>query len=165
MGRQWQLATIQLDFQLPSRFKVSYVNEKGENETPVVIHRALLGSMERFLGILIEHYAGVFPLWLAPVQVKILPVSEKFGDYAREVKEVLLKNNIRIEMDDSNESLGKKIRLAEKEKVPYMLIVGEKERKEKLVAVRPRENKQKQKVMSMNEFEKKIMAEIEEKKG
>lgn len=165
LGRQWQLATIQLDFQLPSRFKVSYVNEKGENETPVVIHRALLGSMERFLGILIEHYAGVFPLWLAPVQVKILPVSEKFGDYAREVKEVLLKNNIRIEMDDSNESLGKKIRLAEKEKVPYMLIVGEKERKEKLVAVRPRENKQKQKVMSMNEFEKKIMAEIEEKKG
>ncbi|HHX58518.1 MAG TPA: threonine--tRNA ligase [Candidatus Moranbacteria bacterium] len=163
LGRQWQLATIQLDFQLPSRFEISYINESGETETPVVIHRAILGSMERFMGILIEHYAGAFPLWLSPVQVKVLPVSEKFSEYAEKVVQVLASNNIRVEVDFSDESLGKKIRLAEKEKIPYMLVVGEKEKQEGLVAVRPREDRKKQAVMSLNEFVEKAIREIEER--
>ena len=127
IGREWQLATIQCDFNLPERFELSFMNEKGEKERPVVIHRAISGSLERFMGVMIEHFAGKFPLWLSPVQVKILPVSEKYALYAKEVLESLEVADIRAELDDNNESLGKRIRTAKIEKTPYILVIGEKE--------------------------------------
>jgi len=127
IGRQWQLATIQCDFNLPERFELSYANEKGDRERPVVIHRAISGSLERFMGVMIEHFAGAFPLWLSPVQVKILPISEKYAEYAEKVRAELMDAGIRVELDDSNESLGKRIRIAKTEKVPYILVLGEKE--------------------------------------
>ena len=127
IGRQWQLSTIQLDFQLPERFELDYINEANEKVRPVVIHRAVLGSTERFMGIMIEHFAGNFPIWLSPVQVKILPISEKYVEYAEKVRVELSEADIRVELDDSNESLGKRIRVAKTEKVPYILVVGEKE--------------------------------------
>ena len=127
IGRQWQLATIQCDFNLPERFELSFMNEKGEKERPVVIHRAISGSLERFMGVMIEHFAGNFPLWLSPVQVKILPVSEKHAEYAKKVLEALLALDIRAELDAENESLGKRIRTAKIEKTPYLLVLGDKE--------------------------------------
>ena len=127
IGRQWQLSTIQLDFNLPERFNLDYVNESNEKVRPVVIHRAVLGSTERFMGVMIEHFAGSFPLWLSPVQVKILPISEKYIEYAEKVRVALSSAGIRVELDDSNESLGKRIRVAKTEKVPYILVLGEKE--------------------------------------
>lgn len=127
IGRQWQLATIQCDFNLPNRFELSFINEKNEKERPVVIHRAISGSLERFMGVMIEHFAGAFPLWLSPVQVKILPISEKFKDYADKVFKEISDAGIRVEMDDSNESLGKRIRVAKMEKTPFILVIGEKE--------------------------------------
>lgn len=127
IGREWQLATIQCDFNLPERFELSFANSKNEKERPVVIHRAIAGSLERFMGIIIEHFAGNFPLWLSPVQAKILPISEKFAEYAEKVRTELLKAGIRVEIDDSSESLGKRIRIAKTEKVPYILVLGEKE--------------------------------------
>lgn len=138
IGRQWQLATIQLDYQMPQRFGLEYTDADGSKKTPVVIHRALLGSMERFMGILIEHYTGAFPTWLSPVQAVIIPVSEKFTDYGQTIKEKMLAENIRVEIDDSAESLGKRIRNAEKKKMPYILVVGEKEIEAKAVAIRKR---------------------------
>lgn len=138
LGREWQLATIQLDFNQPERFGLSYTDSDGKEKRPVMIHRAILGSIERFMGVLIEHYAGAFPLWLSPVQVRVLPVSDKFINYAREVTDTLRSEGIRTELDDSNESLGKKIRNGEKEKTPYLLIIGEKEVVAKQVAVRKR---------------------------
>lgn len=127
IGRQWQLSTIQLDFNLPERFKLEYVNEANEKVQPVVIHRAVLGSTERFLGVMIEHFAGAFPLWLSPVQIKILPVSEKHAVYAQKVTKILSTAGIRTEVDDDNESLGKRIRTAKMEKTPYILVLGDKE--------------------------------------
>lgn len=127
IGREWQLSTIQLDFNLPERFELDYVDETNEKVRPVVIHRAVLGSTERFMGIMIEHFAGNFPLWLSPVQIKILPISEKYAEYAEKVRTALLKAGMRTELDDSNESLGKRIRIAKTEKVPYILVLGEKE--------------------------------------
>lgn len=127
IGREWQLATIQCDFNLPERFDLSFTNTKGEKERPVVIHRAISGSLERFMGVMIEHYAANFPLWLSPVQVKVLPVGEKYTDYAAKVHAELLDAGIRSQLDDSNDSLGKKIRTAKVEKVPYILVLGEKE--------------------------------------
>ncbi|MFN7941671.1 MAG: threonine--tRNA ligase [Thermoanaerobaculia bacterium] len=138
LGRWWQLGTIQLDYQLPLRFELEYVAAEGAVRPPVMIHRAMLGSLERFLGILIEHTAGAFPLWLAPVQAKVLPVSEKFLEYAAGVVERLAVAGLRAELDASNEKLGYKIRQAELEKVPYMLVVGAKEVESGSVAVRPR---------------------------
>ena len=139
MGKEIQIPTVQLDFATPKRFNLVYINEKGKEEFVVMVHRAILGSYERFLALLIEHFAGAFPLWLSPVQVKILPVSsEKHIDYAQKVNSLLLENNIRSEVDDSNESIGKKIRDAEKQKTPYMLVVGEKEAESNSVAVRLR---------------------------
>jgi threonyl-tRNA synthetase len=138
LGRWWQLGTIQLDYQLPLRFELEYVAADGAVHPPVMIHRAMLGSLERFLGILIEHTAGAFPLWLAPVQAKVLPVSEKFLEYAAGVVERLAAAGLRVELDASNEKLGYKIRQAELEKVPYMLVVGAKEVEGGSVAVRPR---------------------------
>ena len=139
IGRTWQCGTIQLDFQMPQRFELEYTGADGEKHRPITIHRVAFGSIERFIGILIEHYAGKFPTWLAPVQVKILPVSEKFADYAKEVSDSLKSAGIRVETDDRNEKLGYKIRSAQMEKVPYMLIVGEKEVEEKAVSVRKRD--------------------------
>ncbi len=138
IGRQWQLGTVQLDYQLPQRFDLEYVAADGSMKRPVMIHRAMLGSVERFLGILIEHTAGAFPFWLAPVQVRVLPVSERFLDYGREVFERLAGAGLRVELDQANEKLGYKIRHAQLQKVPYMLVVGEKEQAAGAAAVRLR---------------------------
>jgi len=164
IGREWQLSTIQLDFNMPERFGLKYVAAGGQKLTPVMIHSALIGSPERFLGILIEHYAGIFPTWLSPTQVMIIPISEiKNSLYAIDVKHKLIKIGIRAEVDLSKESLGKRIREAEKQKIPYMLVVGEKEMQSDSVAVRSRDDKN-QTVLKLDEFVEKIKKEIEEKK-
>lgn len=157
IGRTWQCGTIQLDFQLPQRFEAEYIGADGEKHRPIMIHRVVYGSLERFMGILIEHYAGKFPAWLSPVQVKILPVSDKYLDYAREIAESLKAQNIRIEIDDRDEKLGFKIREARLDKVPYMLILGEKEQASGLVSVRQRDavaDKQDMGQMLIEEFVK-----------
>ena len=138
LGRTWQCGTIQMDMQLPERFDVNYVGEDGEKHRAVMIHRAGYGSIERFLGILIEHFAGAFPTWFAPVQVKVIPVAQDHMDYAKEVAETLSASDIRVEVEEANETLGYKIRKAQTEKIPYMLIVGEKEMKTHTVSVRTR---------------------------
>ena len=140
LGREWQLSTIQLDLNMAGRFGLEYIDENGKKKTPVMIHAAIVGSPERFLGVLLEHYAGAFPVWLAPEQVRIVPVSDKFVDYANKVKEILLETqkDLRITIDEANETLGKKIREGETMKVPYLLIVGEKEQQAKQVGVRKR---------------------------
>ena len=136
LGRTWQCATIQLDFQLPQRFELEYMGEDGLRHRPVMIHRVVFGSIERFLGILIEHFAGKFPVWLAPVQVRVLPVSDRFSEYAKNVASKLQEKGIRAEADERSEKVGWKIRQAQVEKIPYMLIVGEKEEAEGTVSVR-----------------------------
>ena len=138
LGRQWQCATQQLDFVHPSRFDLSYVAADGSKQTPVMIHKALLGTIDRFIGIYIEHTAGIFPLWLSPLQVAVIPVSEKFAPYARAVAEKLRLRGIRTEISDENETLGKRIGKAQHEKVPYMVIVGGKEEESATVSVRSR---------------------------
>jgi len=127
IGREWQLATIQCDFNLPERFDLTFTNEKGEKERPVVIHRAISGSLERFMGVMIEHFAGNFPVWLSPVQIKIIPVRENHNDYAKKIADELKALNIRVDLDDSDEGMGKKIRAGKVNKVPYMLVIGDKE--------------------------------------
>jgi threonyl-tRNA synthetase len=127
IGREWQISTIQLDFNQPARFKLVYTDSDGSEKTPVMIHRALVGSPDRFMGILTEHYAGAFPVWLSPVQARVLPVSEKHNEYAREVLGMLKNAGVRADVDDANESLGKKIRNGKTEKIPYLLVVGDKE--------------------------------------
>ena len=139
IGRTWQCGTIQLDFQLPQRFEAEYVAEDGTKKRPIMIHRVCFGSIERFIGILIEHYAGKFPLWLAPVQVKVIPVSEKSMEYASGVYEKLKAAGIRVELDHKDEKVGYKIRQAQLEKVPYMLVLGEKEAAEGAITVRSRD--------------------------
>lgn len=136
IGRSWQLGTIQLDFQMPERFELNYEGQDGKKHTPVIIHRAILGSIERFMGILIEHYAGKFPLWLAPEQVRILTVADRFNDYAEKIAETYKKSGIRISADTRTESISYKVRDAQLDKIPYILVVGEKEIKESLVTVR-----------------------------
>ncbi len=138
LGREWQCATIQCDFTLPERFDLTYIGEDGEKHRPVMLHRVILGSIERFIGILIEHFAGAFPVWIAPIQAIVLPVSDKFLDYAKKVYENLKENDIRVEIDTRNETLGYKIREAQTQKIPYMLIVGEKEVENNTVSVRKR---------------------------
>ena len=138
MGRTWQCGTIQLDFQLPGRFDVTYRGDDGAEHTPVLIHRVVFGSIERFMGILIEHYAGAFPYWLAPVQVKIITVSDEHIDYARELQAKFMDWGLRSEIDMRGEKLGRKIRDAQVQKVPYMLIIGDKEKEAGTVGVRER---------------------------
>ncbi len=138
IGRTWQCGTIQLDFQLPQRFEAEYIGEDGKKHRPIMIHRVVFGSIERFIGILIEHFAGKFPLWLSPVQVKILPISDKYIDYAEEIQRELEKEGMRCEMDKRAEKIGYKIRTAQMERVPYMLIVGEREMQDKKISVRGR---------------------------
>ncbi len=138
IGRTWQCGTIQLDFQLPQRFELEYIGADGEKHRPIMIHRVAFGSIERFIGILIEHFAGAFPTWLAPVQVKVLPISDKYLDYAGKVNEELNGAGIRAELDTRSEKIGYKIREAQKNKIPYMLVVGQKEEEDGVVAVRSR---------------------------
>ncbi len=140
IGRTWQCGTIQLDFQLPQRFEAEYIGKDGNKHRPIMIHRVVFGSIERFLGILIEHFAGKFPLWLSPVQVKILPISDKYINYAKEIESILKKEGLRCEVDEKTEKIGYKIRTAQLEKIPYMLIIGEKERKTNLVSARKRDD-------------------------
>ena len=140
LGREWQCGTIQLDFQMPERFDLTYIGEDGEKHRPVMLHRVIFGSIERFIGILIENYAGAFPVWLSPVQVKILPVSDAQIEYAKQVKEEYAKYGIRVEIDDRNEKIGYKIREAQLEKVPYMLVLGAKEVESNTVSVRSRKS-------------------------
>jgi threonyl-tRNA synthetase len=160
IGRTWQCGTIQLDFQLPQRFDAEYIGSDGEKHRPIMIHRVVFGSIERFIGILIEHYAGKFPVWLSPVQVKILSVSEAYNEYAKSVLEELAKMGIRAELDDRNEKLGYKIREAQMEKVPYMLIVGQKEKDENQVSVRSRDDGDLG-ASDIHEFIQKVENEIE----
>ncbi len=139
IGRTWQCGTIQLDFQLPQRFDIDYIGADGEKHRPIMLHRVVFGSIERFIGILIEHYAGKFPAWIAPVQIKVLPVSDKYNEYAKKVAEALKENDIRVEVDERSEKLGYKIREARMDKVPYMVIVGENEQNNESVSVRQRD--------------------------
>lgn len=159
IGRKWQLGTIQVDYNLPERFDLTYVGEDNQKHRPVMIHRAPFGSLERFIAVLTEHCAGKFPVWLTPTQVKILPISDKFLDYAKNVSDVLKIADIRVEIDDRNEKIGKKIRDTELEKVPYMLVLGEKEVNEGQVAVR-RQGKGDVGTMPTADFVKLITEEI-----
>jgi len=163
LGRLWQCSTLQFDFNLPPRFEMSFKNNQGQEERPYVLHRALFGSFERFIGLLIEHYAGAFPTWLSPVQISIVPVSEKFNPYAQEIKETLRQQGLRVSLNLKDESLGKRIREEEKEKIPHILIVGEKEVEDKTVTVRSR-GIEKQQTLSLDKFIEKISKEIAEKK-
>ncbi len=140
IGRTWQCGTIQLDFQLPQRFEAEYIGEDGNKHRPIMIHRVVFGSIERFMGILIEHFAGKFPLWLSPVQIKVLPISDKFIDYAEEIKRILQEEGLRCEVDERAEKIGYKIRSAQLERIPYMLVIGEKEVGTNSVSVRKRDD-------------------------
>ena len=162
IGRTWQCGTIQLDFQMPERFDLTYVGQDGEKHRPVMIHRVVFGSIERFIAILTEHYAGAFPLWLAPVQVMIVPISENQSKYAHQVCKKLVAKGIRAEVDDRNEKMNYRIREAQLQKIPYMLVLGEKEKEGKTVAVRNRK-KGDLGVMSYADFAKKLLSEIESK--
>ena len=164
IGREFTLATNQVDFAQGRRFKLEFTNQKNEPETPLIIHRAPLGTHERFIGFLLEHYAGKFPTWLAPLQVKILPISDKFTGYAKTLLHVLKKADIRTEIDERNEKIGKKIRDTELMKVPYMLVIGEKEMNEEKVAVR-RQGKGDMGIKSIEEFVRDISSEIKERRG
>ena len=161
IGRRWQLGTIQVDYNLPQRFKLEYTAEDNSKQTPVMIHRAPFGSMERFTAVLIEHTAGHFPLWLTPDQVAILPISEKFNDYAQEVQKYLDAQGVRANVDDRNEKIGRKIRDNELKRVPYMVIVGEKEAAEGLVSMR-KQGGGEQATMTKEEFAQRINAEVAE---
>ncbi|MEW4369581.1 threonine--tRNA ligase [Paenibacillus kandeliae] len=163
LKRSWQCGTIQLDFQMPEKFDLSYIGEDSMKHRPVVIHRAVYGSIDRFLGILTEHYAGAFPLWLAPIQAKVLPVSPHYADYAHEVKQMLSAAGIRVQADLSSNKLGYKMRQAQQEKIPYILVVGEKEQQSGQVNVR-RYNETEQQPVGVNEWIAAVQQEIQEKK-
>ncbi len=163
IGRTWQCGTIQLDFQMPERFDITYVDSDNEKKRPVMIHRTIFGSMERFMGILIEHYAGKFPLWLAPVQATILPISDKFNDYAYKIKKEMEKKGLRISIDDRAEKIGYKIREARLKRIPYMLIVGEKEVEDNLVSVNKRDEGDIGQ-FELEEFINMAIEEVEDKK-
>jgi len=164
IGREFTLATNQVDFAQGRRFKLEFTNHDNKQETPLIIHRAPLGTHERFIGFLLEHYAGKLPVWLSPLQVKILPISDKFMDYAKTILQKLKKADIRVEIDDRNEKIGKKIRDTELMKVPYMLVIGEKEMNEEKVSVR-RQGKGDLGVKMADEFITEIKIEIDERKS
>ena len=174
-GKEDTIFTIQIDFALPERFDMTYEGKDGGKHRPMIIHRSSIGALERTMAMLIEQYQGAFPVWLSPVQVKVLPVSEKFNDYGNKVLEILKENNIRAEIDLDNETLGKKIANTKKEKLPYILVVGEKEEKDELVAVNPRDDEPAstrgdsstrggQETMKLEEFVEKIIDEVTSKK-
>ncbi|MBU3209940.1 threonine--tRNA ligase [Clostridium algidicarnis] len=164
IGRTWQCGTVQLDFQMPERFDISYIGADSEKHRPVMVHRVVFGSIERFIGILIEHFAGAFPTWLSPVQVKVLPISEKFHDYAKQVEKQLKEKDIRVESDFRAEKIGYKIREGRMERVPYLLIVGEKEVENNEISVRSRKNGD-EGVSSLDSFIEKIQKEVETKEN
>ena len=161
LGREWQMGTVQLDFQLPMRFNISYIDKNGERKTPILVHRAIFGSFERFIGILTEHYAGAFPLWLSPVQVKILSLSENEIEYANDIKKKLEKAGFRVEVDSSDEKIGYKIRQAQLEKLPYMIILGKNEVENNNISIRAR-NGEKIDGILLDEFILKLNKEVEE---
>ncbi len=162
IGRMWQCSTIQFDFNLPERFDMYYIGEDNQKHRPYMVHRAIFGSIERFIGVLLEHYAGFLPVWLSPVQVKIIPIADKHLEYAETVKQKLLENDIRVELDDRNERMNKKIRDAELQKIPFMLVVGDKEAETGTVAVREK-GKQGSQTLSIDEFVSKIKEIISNK--
>ena len=159
LGRTWQCGTIQLDMQLPERFELEYVGADGEKHRPVMIHRVAFGSIERFIGIITEHFAGAFPTWLAPVQVRVMPITDRANDYAKSVEEKLTAAGIRAESDLRNEKIGYKIREAQGQKIPYMLIVGDKEAENGTVSVRTRAGGD-EGAMALDDFAAKIGEEI-----
>jgi threonyl-tRNA synthetase len=163
MNRIWQCGTIQLDMNLPERFDLTYIDQNGEKKRPVMIHRALFGSVERFIGILIEHYAGAFPTWMAPVQIKVIPVNNEFHQaYSQEVYNRLFEEELRVEMDSREEKLGYKIREAQTKKIPYQLVLGDKEVADKLVTFR-RYNQEEQITVPLDDFIQMIKKEIKDK--
>ena len=162
LGRTWQCGTIQLDYQLPGRFDLTYVGADGEDHVPVMIHRVVFGSIERFIGIITEHYAGAFPVWLSPVQVKVMPITDRTADYAKEVADKLAALGVRVETDLRNEKIGYKIREAQLKKLPYMLVIGDREAENGQVAVRTRSGEDLG-AMSLDDFAAKILKEIKER--
>jgi len=162
IGRKWQLSTIQVDFNFPEKFDLTYVDRKGKKKRPIMLHRALLGSLERFIGILIEHYAGAFPLWLSPIQISVIPVGSRHREHAREIGKLLDEKGLRVQVQDEAETVSKKIRKGEVQKIPYMLVVGDKEAKNGSVRVRQRE-KGDIGVMKLEKFIKKVEKEIKDK--
>ena len=161
IGRRWQLGTIQVDYNLPVRFGLEYTDEDNTKKTPVMVHRAPFGSMERFTAVLIEHTAGHFPLWLTPEQVAILPISEKYNDYAKQVAAKLAEQGVRAVIDNRNEKIGRKVRDNEMKRIPYMIIVGEKEQADGTVSVR-KQGSEERGVLSIADFAKKITDEVAE---
>jgi threonyl-tRNA synthetase len=162
IGREWQVATIQLDMVQPERFNLSCINEKGEKERVVMIHAAIMGSIERFLSIYIEHTAGNFPLWLAPEQIRVIPVSDVHNEYAAHIHAELKAIGIRVSLDNDNDSMGKKIRNAKKDRLPYFVVVGDKEVAEKSVTLESRNGESQQ--ISLNSLGNHLLAEIETKR-
>ncbi len=160
LGRSWQCGTIQLDFQMPERFDLTYIGEDGEKHRPVMLHRVIFGAIERFIGILIENFAGAFPTWLAPVQAKIIPITDRNLEYAQLLSKKLEEQGIRTEIDERQEKIGYKIREAQMEKVPYMLVIGDKEMETNTVGVRERKNGDIGQ-MSLESFIEKIRDEID----
>jgi len=163
IGKEIQIPTVQVDFATPKRFNLSYTDKDGQDKPPVMVHRAILGSYERFLALLIEHFAGAFPVWLSPVQVKILSVGEKHIDHCQKTREEFMKRGIRVELDINNETMGNKIRKATIEKVPYVLVIGDKEMEENIFAVRKRGGNDTE-IFSSDDFFEMISKEIKERK-
>jgi threonyl-tRNA synthetase len=159
IGRMWQMGTIQVDFQTPDRFDIEYVDEHGERVRPVMIHRALYGSVERFVGVLVEHFAGAFPTWLAPKQVSVIPIADRHAAYGHEVAAQLRALGVRVDLDDADDTMGSKIRHHQMQKVPYMLVVGDKEASSRTVSVRRRSGEEERGV-DVDEFAQKLIAEI-----
>ena len=162
LGRTWQCGTIQLDFQMPERFELEYTGDDGEKHRPVMIHRALLGSIERFIGVIIEHFAGAFPTWLAPVQVRVLPITDRAAEASKAVQAALDRQGVRVECDLRNEKIGFKIREAQMQKIPYMLVLGDKEVEQNLVSVRSRKDGDLG-AMTLDAFAEKLLEEIDTK--
>jgi threonyl-tRNA synthetase len=162
LGRDWQISTIQVDFIQPARLGCEYIAEDGSTQTPVLIHRAVTGSTERFLGVLIEHLAGAFPLWLAPVQVKLIPIADRHNEYARAVEKKLQAQGFRVEVDTRGERMNAKIRDAQLQKIPYMLVVGDKEAEAGAVSVRLRTNED-LKAMPLEQFVEMAKKLVDEK--
>jgi threonyl-tRNA synthetase len=164
LGREWQTGTIQLDYQLPERFDLSYIDSDGNKVRPVLVHRTIYGSLERFIGILTEHFTGAFPAWIAPVQVNIIPVKNEYHlEYASEIKNILYNNNIRVELDDREEKLGYRMRESQTKKIPFSLILGDKERDEKLISYR-KFGSEETHTVKIDEFLEILKEEIDNKK-
>jgi threonyl-tRNA synthetase len=161
IGRSWQCGTVQLDFQMPEKFDLEYIGEDGQAHRPIMIHRVVYGALERFIAVLIEHYAGKFPLWLSPVQVRVITLTDRQNDYAKKVFDKLLENEVRVELDDSQNTMPYKIREAQMQKIPYMLVIGDKEQEAGTVAIRSRDGKQEFGV-KLDDFIKRINKEVSE---